>query len=114
LSLFSTSDPTSPPEPLGAAGQRTAGITAVVMADLMWLLGTYVWHGTVPEPVTWTVALVVPYAVSQAAARLVHRRATAAPVEPAAPVLPIPAPRSAESAPQTPPAPPAPPAAPGA
>lgn len=80
MSLFSPSDPPQAltDDPVGGAGLHTAGWTAVVSADVLWILGTYVWHGTVPEQVTWTVALVVPYVVSQAASRLVRRRAVAA------------------------------------
>lgn len=57
-----------------AAGLRTASFTGVVGSNILWVLQTYVWHGTVPEQVVWTVGVVVPYVVAQISARLRLKR----------------------------------------
>ncbi len=69
-----TDDSTPPVDPVGHAGLQAAGATGVVTADVLWLLQTYVWHGTVPPAITATVYLVVPYVAAIVAGRMARRR----------------------------------------
>lgn len=64
-------------DPIGPADLQTASLTAIATSDVLLML-QHLWHGQVPDPIVWTVYLIVPYAVSQVSGRLVRKRRLAA------------------------------------
>jgi hypothetical protein len=53
---------------------RTAGAVASVVSFVTWLLGRYIFDGSVPPEVTGIVLLTVPYLLAMLSAHAVRRR----------------------------------------
>lgn len=60
--------------PLSKSDIHTTSTTAALLSVIVWALGTYVFHGSVPAPVTGFVAFALPLAISTAAGYAARRR----------------------------------------
>lgn len=62
------------PDSGSTADIHTAGVVSTIVSFSTWVLGRYVFHGSVPPEVTGIILLTIPYALALAGARVVRKR----------------------------------------
>jgi len=62
------------PDTGSTADIHTAGVVSTIVSFTTWVLGRYVFHGSVPPEVTGIILLTIPYALALAGARVVRKR----------------------------------------